>query len=263
MARTPSVRPRWASISRTTTSASAAPPQAALTMARSRRRRGRKRPGVSTKTSWAAPSSAMPRMRARVVWTLWVTIETLAPTMRLSSVDLPALGSPIRATKPQRVSASGRRRSSRVLGGRAARVRGKLAAGCALERAMSGVGCGSRPAGVLRARGRRRAHVSGVSRPAERARGGPRRRLAGRRAWRRRGRRRRGRRRGGPRRRRPARGPGLRGRGRHRRAGAGRGPGPIPAGAVLGSRATARALPMRSPQARRMRARAGSRPASR
>ena len=48
-----------------------------------------------------------PRMRARVVCTLWVTIETLAPTMRLSRVDLPALGSPIRATKPARVSVIG------------------------------------------------------------------------------------------------------------------------------------------------------------
>jgi hypothetical protein len=100
---TPSVSPRCASISSTTTSASAAPPQAAATMARSSRRRGRKRPGVSTKTSCASPSIATPRMRVRVVCTLWVTIETFAPTMRLSSVDLPALGSPIRATKPARV----------------------------------------------------------------------------------------------------------------------------------------------------------------
>ena len=32
------------------------------------------------------------------------TIETLAPTSRFSSVDLPALGAPISATKPQRVA---------------------------------------------------------------------------------------------------------------------------------------------------------------
>ena len=50
IASTPSVSPRCASISSTITSASAAPPQAALTIARSSRRRGRKRPGVSTKT---------------------------------------------------------------------------------------------------------------------------------------------------------------------------------------------------------------------
>ena len=49
IARTPSVSPRCASISSTTTSASAAPPQAACTIARSSRRRGRNRPGVSTK----------------------------------------------------------------------------------------------------------------------------------------------------------------------------------------------------------------------
>ena len=35
---------------------------------------------------------------------LVVTIETLAPTRVLTSVDLPALGAPITATKPQRVS---------------------------------------------------------------------------------------------------------------------------------------------------------------
>ncbi len=71
-------------------------------MARSRRRLGLKMPGVSTKTIWLAPTIAMPRMRLRVVWTLWVTIETLAPTRRLSSVDLPAFGAPTSATKPQR-----------------------------------------------------------------------------------------------------------------------------------------------------------------
>ena len=50
-----------------------------------------------------SPSMAMPRMRARVVCALWVTIETLAPTIRFSSVDLPALGSPISAMNPARV----------------------------------------------------------------------------------------------------------------------------------------------------------------
>ncbi len=46
---------------------------------------------------------AMPRTIERVVCTLWLTMETLVPTSRLTSVDLPALGAPIRATKPQRV----------------------------------------------------------------------------------------------------------------------------------------------------------------
>ena len=94
--------PLRASISRQTTSASPAPPQAEVTMARSSRRLGAKMPGVSTKMICAAPSSAMPRTRARVVWTLRDTIETLAPTNWLSRVDLPALGAPISAQKPQR-----------------------------------------------------------------------------------------------------------------------------------------------------------------
>ena len=88
----------------TTTSASPAPPQAASTMARSSRRRGAKMPGVSMKTSWLSPSMAMPRIGMRVVCTLRLTIDTLAPTSALTSVDLPALGAPMTATKPQRVS---------------------------------------------------------------------------------------------------------------------------------------------------------------
>src|ERR1700704_3375401 len=60
-------------------------------------------PGVSTKTSWASPSIATPRTSVRVVCTLWETIVTLVPTSALMSVDLPALGAPISATKPQRV----------------------------------------------------------------------------------------------------------------------------------------------------------------
>ena len=43
---------------------------------------------------------ATPRTGKRVVWTFWVTIETLAPTMRLTRVDLPAFGAPIMAAKP-------------------------------------------------------------------------------------------------------------------------------------------------------------------
>ena len=58
-------------------------------------------PGVSTKTICALSCVAMPRTMARVVCTLWVTIDTLAPTSWLTSVDLPALGAPISATKPE------------------------------------------------------------------------------------------------------------------------------------------------------------------
>ena len=78
-------------------------PQALPTMARSSRRRGAKMPGVSTKIICAGPSTAMPRISARVVCTFGVTMEILAPTSALSSVDLPAFGAPISATKPQRV----------------------------------------------------------------------------------------------------------------------------------------------------------------
>src|SRR5665811_518179 len=96
--------PLRASISTPIRSASCAPLQAVVTMARSSRRFGAKIPGVSTKISCALPSSVMPRISARVVCTLCETMVTLEPTNALSSVDLPALGAPISATKPQRVS---------------------------------------------------------------------------------------------------------------------------------------------------------------
>ena len=51
------------------------------------------------------PSIAMPRNSVRVVCTLGVTMATLLPTRALISVDLPALGAPISAMKPQRVAA--------------------------------------------------------------------------------------------------------------------------------------------------------------
>src|SRR5262249_34661884 len=46
----------------------------------------------------------MPRISARVVCTLRETMVTLEPTSALTRVDLPTLGAPISATKPQRVS---------------------------------------------------------------------------------------------------------------------------------------------------------------
>src|ERR1700730_10059587 len=98
--------PRLASTIRATMSASWAPLQATATMARSRRRRGAKMPGVSTKMSCASPSIAMPRMIARVVCTLGLTIVTLLPTIALTRVDLPTLGAPMTATKPQRRDAA-------------------------------------------------------------------------------------------------------------------------------------------------------------
>ena len=76
-------------------------------MARSSRRFGRKMPGVSTRMICALFSITMPRISARVVCTLRETIVTLEPTSALTSVDLPTLGAPISATKPQRVAAGG------------------------------------------------------------------------------------------------------------------------------------------------------------
>lgn len=59
-------------------------------------------PGVSVSTSWLAPSMTMPRTGTRVVCTLCETIDTLVPTSALTRVDLPALGLPKMAMKPQR-----------------------------------------------------------------------------------------------------------------------------------------------------------------
>src|SRR6185437_6933329 len=99
-----SSKPLRASIITPARSASWAPLQAVVTIARSSRRRGAKMPGVSTKMSCDGPSLAMPRMSDRVVWTLRETMVTFEPTNALINVDLPALGAPIRATKPQRAS---------------------------------------------------------------------------------------------------------------------------------------------------------------
>src|ERR1700760_4380168 len=99
-----SSRPDLASISTQTRSASCAPLQAVDTMARSSRRFGAKMPGVSTRMICDLPSIAMPRISARVVCTLRETMVTLEPTSALTSVDLPTLGAPISATKPQRVA---------------------------------------------------------------------------------------------------------------------------------------------------------------
>src|SRR5439155_23939618 len=93
-----------------TISASCAPPQAVVTIARSSLRRGAKMPDVSISTSCTSPTIAIPRIRARVVCTLRLTMLTLEPTSALVSVDLPALGAPISAMKPQRRSVSAIRR---------------------------------------------------------------------------------------------------------------------------------------------------------
>src|SRR4030095_8670766 len=86
-----------------TRSASCAPLQAVVTIARSSRRLGAKMPGVSTRTICALSSMTMPRISARVVCTFFETMVTFEPTSALTRVDLPTFGAPINATKPQRV----------------------------------------------------------------------------------------------------------------------------------------------------------------
>src|SRR3979411_3158788 len=115
MASASSSMPSRASSSTQTRSASCAPLHAVDTMARSSLRLGRKIPGVSTRMIWALFSMTMPRISARVVCTLRETMVTLEPTSALTSVDLPTLGAPISATKPQRTSLGAPGAGSRVI----------------------------------------------------------------------------------------------------------------------------------------------------
>ena len=68
--------------------------------------RGRCRPGVSTRTSWASGRCTMPRMVCRVVCGLLEVIATFWPTSALVSVDLPAFGRPTRQANPARYAGS-------------------------------------------------------------------------------------------------------------------------------------------------------------
>ena len=97
MPRSSSVTPRLLSTNSSTRSASCAPVQAAATMARSSLRLGAKMPGVSTSRIWAVPRIRMPSTRNRVVCALGLTMDSLAPVSRFSSVDLPAFGAPTMA----------------------------------------------------------------------------------------------------------------------------------------------------------------------
>src|SRR5579863_703808 len=62
------------------------------------------RPGVSISRICASASLRIPRIRRRVVCGRGVTIATLCPTIRLTSVDLPTLVRPPTATNPARCS---------------------------------------------------------------------------------------------------------------------------------------------------------------
>ncbi len=75
--------------------------RAAVWLSRSPSRvRGLWIPGVSTKTTWASGRVSTPRTTMRVVCATGEVIDTLWPRMVLSRVDLPTLGRPTRATKP-------------------------------------------------------------------------------------------------------------------------------------------------------------------
>ncbi len=67
------------------------------------RSRGRWTPGRSTRTSCQSSPVAIPRTSRLVVWGLSETMATFSPTSRLTSVDLPELGRPASAMKPERV----------------------------------------------------------------------------------------------------------------------------------------------------------------
>ena len=75
---------------------------------------GREQAGRVDEHDLRLASVSTPRTVDRVVCALRVTIETFSPTSALIRVDLPALGAPMMATKPHRVSlmsrSSGRER---------------------------------------------------------------------------------------------------------------------------------------------------------
>src|ERR1700751_2748093 len=85
----------------------------------------------------AEPSIAIPSNRVRVVCGFGVTMASLRPTRRLSKVDLPAFGAPIRATWPHRVGLAGA--SSTV-------------SGCVLFCPVDNLGMGSEPHPLARLR---------------------------------------------------------------------------------------------------------------
>src|SRR5207302_7513973 len=74
-------------------------------------------PGVSTKTIWASGRLRMPVIRLRVVWGRGETMASFWPTSRFRSVDLPALGRPMRDTKPAFTVVAGPARPARAVGG--------------------------------------------------------------------------------------------------------------------------------------------------
>ena len=64
------------------------------------------KPGVSTNTNCASATVRTPVMRWRVVCAFLLVMETFCPTSALSNVDLPTLGRPTMAMRPQRCGRS-------------------------------------------------------------------------------------------------------------------------------------------------------------
>src|SRR5215204_3835193 len=89
-----------ASTTRHTTSTSRMASRAVSTMRTFMRCVGLCTPGVSTNITCASAKFFTPAIRVRVVCGLSETMASFCPRMRLRSVDLPALGRPRKATKP-------------------------------------------------------------------------------------------------------------------------------------------------------------------
>ena len=112
MKRSPGPTPCSPLTTNRTTSESASSRSTRRCMRSVRTSRGRCTPGRSVRTSCqpAATSVATPRIARRVVCGRSETIATLAPTIALTRVDLPAFGRPATPTKPERVGRSLKRR---------------------------------------------------------------------------------------------------------------------------------------------------------
>src|SRR5690606_17020904 len=100
------VGPSAPSTTNNTTSTSGMAARACCVMYSPSRCRGLCRPGVSTNTICASSRVSTAWMRWRVVCGLSDTMATLAPTKRLTRVDLPTLGRPMTATNPERKGCS-------------------------------------------------------------------------------------------------------------------------------------------------------------
>src|SRR6476469_1190350 len=105
--------PSVASVTYTTTSASASAVKAVDRMTRCSSYRGSSRPGVSSSTICVSSVVRMPTILSRVDWGFSLVMLSFWPTMRLSIVDLPTLGFPATVTIPARFIGERYMRASR------------------------------------------------------------------------------------------------------------------------------------------------------